>query len=238
MHTGKRTIIAALLCFALLLPIAAASVFAEEAEWDMAPLPDSWFDDAVFFGDSISMTLGIYCLQENLLGDALFLCENSYSIRNAISGEIKIYYQHESYMPEDVLPLTEAKKLFIMLGVNDVAREGALDRTMELWDEFGTRVREKSPDLMICIESCLPVYYEFNLRNNEILDDLNQRLQTLCRERDCVYVDVAHYLKGEDNKLRLEYCSDMGEHLTYAGTAVWAEQLKNPENYSVDPRSF
>ena len=209
-----------------------------EPEEDMSPLPESWFDDAVFFGDSVSVVLGKHAEKTGELGKALFLCEFSYSVRNAVSGYLKIWFRGEQYLPQDVLGLTGATKVFIMLGVNDVALPGGVDHTIECWAEYITAIREKNPEIQIFIESCLPVYYEFSERNNEILDGYNERLWELCEEMGCIYVDVAHYLKDENNKLALEYCSDMGEHITYKGAAVWAEQLKNPENYSVNPRSL
>ena len=209
-----------------------------EPATDMSPLPETWFDDAVFFGDSISVVLGKHAEKTGELGKALFLCEFSYSVRNAVSGYLKIWYHGEQYLPQDVLGLTGATKVFTMLGVNDVALPGGVDRTLECWAEYIAAIREKNPDIQIFIESCLPVYYEFSGRNNEMLDGYNERLRELCEETGCIYVDVAHYLKDENNKLALEYCSDMGEHITYEGAAVWAEQLKNPENYSVNPRSL
>ena len=209
-----------------------------EPEEDMSPLPESWFDDAVFFGDSVSVVLGKHAEKTGELGKALFLCEFSYSVRNAVSGYLKIWFRGEQYLPQDVLGLTGATKVFTMLGVNDVALPGGVDHTIECWAEYITAIREKNPDIQIFIESCLPVYYEFSERNNEILDGYNERLRELCEEMGCIYVDVAHYLKDENNKLALEYCSDMGEHITYKGAAVWTEQLKNPENYSVNPRSL
>ena len=205
---------------------------------DLSPLPESWFDDAVFFGDSISVTLGKYADRTGILGDALFLCEFSYSVHNAISGQLKIWYQNQQYAPEDVLPLTGATKVFTMLGVNDVALPGGVDKTMEYWRQYIANIREKNPDILIFIESCLPVMYEFSGRNNDIIDDYNIRLRELCEETGCIYVDVAHYLKDEKNLLALEYCSDYGEHITYEGARVWAEQLRNPENYSVNPRTL
>ena len=207
---------------------------------DMSPLPDEWFADAAVFGDSISVTLQKYCEKTGELGDILFLCEFSYSVHNAISGQVKVWYQTEQYAPQDVLPVAGVNKVFIMLGVNDVALYGGVDKTMELWDQFIDNLREKSPDLTIFIESCLPVYWasQFDKRNNELLDDYNDRLAELCQEKDCVYVDVAHYLKDDRNSLAEEYCSDEYVHITEAAAQVWAEQLKNPANYSVNPREI
>jgi len=206
----------------------------------MSPLPDSWFDDALFFGDSISVTLKKHCAKTGDLSDALFLCEFSYSVRNAYTGNLKIWYQTKQYAPEDVVPLTGANKLFVMLGVNDIALDGGIDKAMMCWDVFVSRIREKSPDIVFFIESSLPIYHdaEYDAWNNKLFDEYNERLRQFCEENDCVFVDIAHYFKDDRNSLAPEFCSDYFCHVTYEATAVWAEQLKNPENYSVNPRSI
>ena len=205
----------------------------------MTPLDDAWFDDAVFFGDSISVTLERHCAKTGDLSGALFLCENSFGVRNAVSGKVKIWYQGNEYFPQDVLPLTGAKKLFAMFGINDIALYGKIDQTMERWADFIANIRSTSPDITIYIESCLPVFHtiHYDGLDNDCIDEYNQRLIAFCQENDCVYVDLAHYFKDEHNGMAAQYSSDQYVHVTYDATALWVEQLKNPANYSADPRA-
>lgn len=186
------------------------------------------------------VTLQKHCMQTGELGQALFLCVHSYSVHNAVLGRLQLWYRGAAYSPEDVIGAAGANKVFIMLGVNDVALYGGLDKTMEYWDSFLAGITEKNPDVTVFLISTLPVYHgaEYDKWNNDIFDEHNARLQALCEEYGCVYVDLAHYFKDADNGLAEEYCSDQSCHITYPGAALWAEQLKNPENYSVDPRSF
>ena len=204
-------------------PASVPAVSLPTADWDLTPLDDSWFDDAVFFGDSISVTLERHCAKTGDLSGALFLCENSFGVRNAVSGKVKIWYQGNEYFPQDVLPLTGAKKLFAMFGINDIALYGKIDQTMERW----------------AIESCLPVFHtiHYDGLDNDCIDEYNQRLIAFCQENDCVYVDLAHYFKDEHNGMAAQYSSDQYVHVTYDATALWVEQLKNPANYSADPRA-
>ena len=210
------------------------------ADWDTTPLDDSWFDDAVFFGDAISVTLERHCAKTGDLSGALFLCENSFGVRNAVSGKVKIWYQGEEYLPQDVLPLTGVKKVFAMFGINDIALYGKIDQTMERWADFVANIRSTCPDITIVVESCLPVYHtvRYDGLDNDCIDEYNRRLAAFCRENDCVYVDLAPYFKDEHNGMAAPYSSDQYIHVTYEATALWVEQLKNPANYSVDPRSF
>ena len=205
---------------------------------DLSPLDDEWFADAAFFGDSISVTLQRYCEQTGDLGDALFLCDFSYSVRNAITDEIPLWYQGRSYSSRDVLLDTGSKKAFFMLGVNDVALYGGVERTMECWEELIAGIREKTPHVMFFIESCFPVYRtsEFPGRNNDLIDAYNELLRQFCEDHNCVYVDIAKYFKDANNSLADEYCSDQYVHVTYDATKIWVEQLRNVENYSVNPR--
>lgn len=50
--------------------------------------PTSFFDQAVFIGDSISMTLESYCAASGALGGAKFLCAGSMSPTNMLTGKI------------------------------------------------------------------------------------------------------------------------------------------------------
>ena len=224
----------------LLLTLSAGALAAPvEDGRDLSPLPDDWFDDAVIFGDSITVTLKKYCAKTGDLGDVLFLCEFSYGIRNAVSGNLKVWYQGQEYLPWDVLPLTGANKVFVMLGVNDIALYGGIDRTMEKWEEFVTGIRATCPDIRFYIESCLPIWHTIHYEglDNDFVDTYNGRLKAFCEEQGCVYVDICAPFKDEYNGLKAEYCSDEYVHITYPAAELWVQQLKDPANYSVDPRS-
>ncbi len=207
---------------------------------DLSPLPDDWFDDAVFFGDSVTVTLEKYCLASGDLGEAQFLGEYSYCLRDALTGDRSIWFEGKPYLPKDVLPLTGARKVFVLLGNNDLAYHGGVDDLMERWELFVAGLREQSPDAVIFIESALPVFHisEREGWNNALFDAYNARLRAFCEERGCVFVELAPYFKDENNCLTPAYCSDSFCHLTQEAIGIWVEQLKNPANYSVDPRSF
>ena len=207
---------------------------------DLSPLPDEWFDDAVIFGDSVSTALQKQCLKTGDLGDVTFFVIISYSVHNAVSGQLKIWIDSKDYFPEEVAALLEARKVFFMMGLNDIGLYGGVDKTMTYWETLLDRFAQTAPGTTVFIESCLPIcwYSELDYWNNEIVDEYNRRLQALCEERGCVYVDLGHYFKGEDNTLRLDLCWDARCHPNYEGAAIWIEQLRNPLNYSVDPRSI
>ena len=115
-------------------------------------IPLDFFDDAVIMGDSISHILETYCYHSGDLGEVMFLCPNSYSVHNAVSGQLQVWIQGQPHSVEDAIALTGAKKVFIMLGVNDVAREGGVPGTMELWQIMLDRILHRIlfPGLPLC----------------------------------------------------------------------------------------
>ncbi len=205
---------------------------------DLSPLPDEWFADAVIVGDSVSSTLEKQCIKTGDLGDVQFIVIISYSVHNAVSGEIQVWIEGKPYSLEDAVALLGANKVFIMMGVNDIALYGGVDKTMQYWETLVARIQERNPRTVLFIESCLPVTCreEYDIWNNDIIDDYNERLRALCEETGCVYVDLAHYFKDENNGMEVSLTWDYRCHVNYEGAALWIEQLRNVENYSVDPR--
>ena len=98
-------------------------------------LPDgiedgTFFHDAVFVGDSIVTTLKVYAQMNDSFGDALFLCRPSYGMRHAADHTMGLTYRGRSYNITDALVACGAKKIFIQLGMNDVATVGP-DKTID-----------------------------------------------------------------------------------------------------------
>lgn len=185
-----------------------------------------FYDDAAFIGDSVSIMLSRYASRTGSFGSAVFLTRGSLGISNSLRGVLKVTYQGQEMAPEDALAACGAKKVFIMLGTNDIGVYG-VDRTIENWDEFLRRIREKNPDIEVYIQSCAPIYPEGEKEklNNANMDRYNQCLREFAEDKGCFFVDIAPYLKDGNNGLAKRYCSDQYVHLTYAGAEAWAKTL-------------
>ena len=86
--------------------------------------PVSFFDQTVFIGDSISMTLEAYCAASGALGGAKFLCAGSMSPTNMLTGQILPEYPKGSGQKppiEDSVAATGAKVVYVMLGMDNIA---------------------------------------------------------------------------------------------------------------------
>lgn len=198
------------------------------------PVDLSYFDDCVFIGDSVSVTLEYYCAATGALGNAQFLCAGSLSAYNALwpvtHESVHPYFQGEKMLVEDGVAACGAKIVYIMLGINSLA--GGVDGACRDMVTLIDRILEKSPDVQIVLQSTTPM-----VRNNTIQDGvLNNenirlyalKLQEICDERGWYFVDVAECVTDEEGYLVDAYCSDNGEmgiHFTYDGAKVWTDYL-------------
>ncbi len=187
----------------------------------------SFYNDAAFIGDSVSMMLEYQNDITGELGSAVMMAVGSYSVHNAITGNLMVTYRGQEMMPADALAAAGVNKVFIMLGMNDIGLYG-IGSTISAWGQLINQIRAKCPDIQIYIQSCTPVWTESRetwLTNADV-DRYNTQLEAFCYANGCYWVDVASYMKDSTNGLATRYCSDNFVHLTYEGAAVWIKVLK------------
>lgn len=187
----------------------------------------SFFDDAAFVGDSISLKLSNYAEETGALGDATFLVRGSYGVGNEVEAGYHIIFRGQEMVIEEALTQAGVSKVFIMLGMNDIGLYG-IDATIENWGEMIENIRSKCPDMDIYIQSMTPVWTggEVGSLNNANVDTYNDRLEEFAAANGCVYIDVASYLKDSTGGLATAFCSDEYVHLTDEGASTWIKVLK------------
>ena len=191
---------------------------------------EKFFSESVFIGDSVTLGLQNYCgRNKSALHGAKILCAGSYAVRFAIANpntaEITIKYQGNKVRPEDALAAIGAKRVFIMLGLNDIGLLG-IDKTITNWGTLVKNIRAKCPDIEIYIQSGTPLYKGKGSLNNTNMDKYNVKLQQFCKDNGCFFVNVAEALKDSQGALQKQYCSDEYCHLTDAGVKAWIAYLK------------
>lgn len=196
----------------------------------------SWFDDAVLVGDSVTLKLSYYCEEHpEALSNAQFFCAGSLSYTNALwalddPDAVHPYYQGQNYLTQDCAKVTGAKKVLIMLGLNDIGLSG-IDGTMENVHKLIGNIKTASPGVTIYIESVTPMIQgvEGELLNNEKIRELDEKLEQFSNENGYQYLDVYHRLADSDGYLPLAYCSDpdgQGIHFTDEACELWTQYLK------------
>lgn len=195
----------------------------------------SFFDDAVFVGDSVSLKLSYYAASSGELGKAKFLTVGSFGVGNAIYDhpDTKLTYQGVSYTnAEEAIAATGAKKLFIMLGMNDIGRFG-VSGSITNWGTLLGLIRSTCPNITIYIQSMTPVWTggERGGITNANANSYNAQLKTFAESNGCKFIDVASYMKDSTGGLATAFCSDSYVHLTSEGAKTWVQVLKAYKNY-------
>jgi len=137
----------------------------------------------------------------------------------------------------DAVVATKAKKVFIMLGINDLGPYG-VDGTYTTAEKIVKEIKKKSPDTVIYIQSVTPIAAgcEKGRINNSNIQKLNEKLKALCNRDGYIYLDIWSIMGGKT--LKREYCSDpngMGIHFTNTACKKWIEYLSNSLNTQPKP---
>lgn len=209
--------------------------------YEYTQVDDSYFDDAVFIGDSISYGLELYVTGkraegETVLGGGTFLTSGSLSYGNSlwdVSDEsVHPVYNGEKMKLEDAVASIKPGKIYILLGTNDVALYG-VEQTVINADTEISRMLEASPGAEIFILSTTPKYspmesgVDGELKNSDI-DALNAAMKQFAEEKGYNFMNIAPLFKDETGGLASDYCSDkeaMGIHFTSAAYDIWIDFL-------------
>lgn len=186
-----------------------------------------FFDDAAFIGDSVALKLQHFQAEYGTFGNATFFTTVSYSVNHAVNDTMFLVYRGVEMTPEDALQACGAKKVFILLGMNDIALTG-IDKAIENWGVMLGRIRAKNPDIQVYIQSGTPIFTggERGGLNNVNMDAYNVRLKMFAEQNGCHYIDIATVMKDATGGLKAEYCADQYVHVNYAACDAWAVVLK------------
>ncbi len=192
----------------------------------------SYFDDAIFVGDSVTMSLQFYCASTGGLGKATFLCAGSLSPMNCYweinENSIHPLYQGRKVFVEDGVALSGAKKVYIMLGINGIYNADLCIANMKILVD---NILAKTPDAKIIIQSVTPMIKDYAVKGltNSAIAAYNDNLRKMAKENGWYYLNIAEAVTDKNGNLKMEYCSDpqdMGIHFNYTADKVWIDYLK------------
>jgi lysophospholipase L1-like esterase len=197
---------------------------------------DTFFDDAVFVGDSITIGLRNHVLNQRAsgaspLGNARFLVAGSYGLRAAAGdfnpGGVNLSYQGVAKPLEDCVANMGTKDVYLMLGMNDWAG-ASLPGSIEKYEVIVNKVHSKIPGANVFLQSCTPVTKsrEGEKLNNANTDKFNSAVVDLCMRYGIDYIDVATPMKDGQNAFKVEYASDNYVHLNASGCESWINTLR------------
>ena len=189
---------------------------------ESAPVEDTYFDDAVFLGDSRTDGLRLY----SGLSHGTFLCATGATVESVFTKSVETAVGTMPLL--DALATLECGKIYVMLGINELGWNGTETfRTQS--SELICRLRSDHPDAEIVIQSILPVSAQKDAEgryvNNGRIGEYNAVWLELAEEFDVAYLNVAESVAGEDGLLPAELCYD-GVHLNKAGCRQWLDYLR------------
>ncbi len=178
---------------------------------------DSYFENTLFLGDSRTVALTAYG----------FLDEKNTFAENGISHMTFMSYSWSdsvTNMNGDIFQIVAVRKptrIYVALGVNGIA---FMDESQFLttYDEMISKLKDSAGDAILVIESILPVneqsgnFDQENL-NNDIIDQMNEKLRGLAIKYNAKYLNVAETVKDSDGKMADEYNNGDGLHYNETG---------------------
>lgn len=213
-----------------------------EPEPEPEPVPYSYFDQAVFIGDSITNQLGVYVgrvrtLTPDYMGTARFGGVAYYSVTNATSA-IDSGVPHHVYKGETLNSAnfiatlhqeSPVARAYIMLGMNDINRYSSPEPILQLYQTYITQIQEKNPHLEIVLMSMTPVGESLGEQgsgklNPTNISEFNAALKDLCQDQGYGFVDTFGPLQDEEGFLPDPISAD-GFHLNNDGYAAIVELL-------------
>lgn len=194
-------------------PTTAKPVVTEDAEFVTST--SEYFSDALFIGDSRTVGIKDYGTIKN----ASYFCSVGLAAYKIGSENIN------GYSLSDMLSGDKYGKIYIMLGINEVAND--VEYTIGEFRKLLDTVKKYQPDAIVYLEGNLHVTIAAQTQNitNEGIDLLNSRLEELAAETENVYfLNINEVFDDETGALTPDFTSD-GIHVLGKYYQTWCEWL-------------
>ncbi len=190
------------------------------AEYEFISVDESYFDDALFIGDSRTVGLHDYT---DLSEHADFLCETSLTIHKVFKQEVK-----GVGTLEEVLQTKDYGKIYLMVGINELGT-GTTEDFIAKYTEVVEKIQELEPEAKIIIQANMRVTAERDatdaIFNNSNIEARNNAIATLADNERIFYIDVNEVVCDEEGYLIKEYTYDQ-IHLLGKYNEVWKQFLQ------------
>ena len=181
----------------------------------------SYFDDALFIGDSRTMGLAEYA---DLGGAEVFANTGMniyrlYSMKNAVRDR-------EPWL-EDILAKKQYRRIYLMSGINELGYDEA--QTVKRFEEEVLKLKELQPEAEIILEANLHVTSERSEKeaifNNEGIDRINDYIRQIAEKHGFSYIDVNEIFDDDTGGLTPEYTHDQ-VHVLGKYYQEWADWIR------------
>jgi lysophospholipase L1-like esterase len=193
------------------------------------PVDYAYFEDAIFFGDSISTGIPLY--MKTPIPDVAVIAAQGVSPEGANSAAVIDSGGTRVTFLEAAKAKGERGKVYVMLGAN--ALDLALEPFIDGYRDFIAALKGQYPAAQIYIQSMLPVtrnvsatYPNPNINNTRI-SEYNDAIRELALESNVHFVDVAQCMEDAEGYLPDEGSPFDGMHLTPEYYIKWFDYLRS-----------
>jgi len=165
----------------------------------------TYFDDALFIGDSRTVGLKKFGTLEN----ADYFATTGLNLYKIFVTKMKTD-DNQQILLEDKLQHNVYGKIYVMLGINELGYN--FDTTVEKYREFLDYLNSLQPDAIIYVCANLHVNSLRNkvdeVHNNEAINRINEAIAGFADQKNIFYLDANPFFDDEDGNLSNEYISD------------------------------
>lgn len=199
---------------------------------------DEYFTNSVFVGDSVIEGFAQYVRAQrnsdvDMLSDAQFLTSLmgitvSDIVDDTTDAKCYFTYKGKEQSLEIILQEMDVSRVFIMLGMNDIANGFSTIDTTNNYRKMIDLIENTNPNLDIVVltptpktaAKWLPDYTANKNFGSPLLNELADMIKTMCKENAIKVVDVNAAIRGPDGHLPDEYSRDNFVHINNECSAV------------------
>ena len=190
----------------------------EEANDGFISVDESWFDDAVFIGDS---HIEGFCDYSGLR-NATYYYKRGLDIWSVMK---KAFVGGNQTIPQ-AMAKEHFGKIYIMLGINEIGC-GTTESYAEQYAAVVAQLRELQPDAIIYIQSIFHTSQrksDTTLYNNDTINARNEAISHIADGEHVFYLDCNVVFDDENGALTSEYTGD-GVHVKAPYYTMWRDFL-------------
>ena len=193
---------------------------------------ESYWENSLFFGDSIMKGFGNYLSlqEEGTLGDPLVDAMVNYSLVDALKGENEVehpLYHDEMHTIFYAAEKEQPEKIVLFFGINDLGMCN-VSQILTNYDTTIQKLEKICPDAEIYVASTTPVYKgrEGGNRTNANIQTLNSKMEEYCEENGYGFLDLYTEMSDEDGSLYSGYTADFYVHLNSKAYVSWLQLFR------------
>lgn len=195
---------------------------ADEKTYNFTQVDKSYFDNALFIGDSRTVGLSMY----SDLNNATYYADVGENIYRMFTDKIATV-DGKKVTIDDALSKKKFGKIYFSTGINELGT-GTAESFGKKYSEAINHIKKLQPDAVIFAEGIIYVGPELNksdpVFNNKSIKDRNEQIKKTADNKTVFYIDANEVLTDKNGNLSEQYSND-GLHLKAKYYGVWTDYL-------------